>query len=80
MNRLSALKPGASKTPRTPKVKTPSKLDDHVERSGIDNEERFIDPTTNVIYHKLKTLGKGGFAKGTVYRVMLFLFYSISIL
>ena len=46
------------------KTKTAPKLDEHVEQSGIDNIDKFIDPTTNVIYHKLKTLGKGGFAKG----------------
>ena len=62
MNRLSGLRTPAS----SKKAKTASKLDEHVERSGLDSVDRFIDPTTNVIYHKLKTLGKGGFAKGRV--------------
>ena len=61
MNKLVNLRPSSS----SKKSKTSGKLDDHVERSGIDNQERFIDPTTNVVYHKMRTLGKGGFAKGT---------------
>ena len=57
MNKL--MSKGSSK-----RTKTAPKLDEHVEQSGIDNVDKFIDPTTNVIYHKVKTLGKGGFAKG----------------
>ena len=59
MHKLNLRTGGSSK-----KAKSVSKLDDHVEKSGIDNQDQFIDPTTNVTYHKLKTLGKGGFAKG----------------
>jgi rhamnogalacturonyl hydrolase YesR len=53
----------------TTKKKNVSKLDDHVVKSGIDNEDKFLDPTTNVYYHKIKTLGKGGFAKGTLFKI-----------
>jgi hypothetical protein len=61
MNKLNLL---TSTATTTTKKKTVSKLDDHVVKSGIDNQDKFLDPTTNVDYHKIKTLGKGGFAKG----------------
>ena len=43
------------------------KIDEHIDAAGIDNMESFIDPSTNLIYYKLKILGKGGFAKGKFY-------------
>ena len=48
------------------------KIDEHIDAAGIDNMESFIDPSTNLIYYKLKILGKGGFAKGMFCKNELF--------
>ena len=42
------------------------KIDDHIQAAGIDNQLFFTDPTTSITYHRLKVLGKGGFAKGKI--------------
>ena len=53
-----------NKSPEKGAKKKVNKIDEHIEQAGIDNLESFTDPQTNVIYYRLKVLGKGGFAKG----------------
>ena len=56
-----------NKSPEKATKKKVNKIDEHIELAGIDNLESFTDPITNIIYYRLKVLGKGGFAKGTFF-------------